>query len=189
MAFGSNSNVYMANSTSKSIYVIAAPNPAWAATDFTVDLALMAAGLGEIKAAVTTATLPAELKTIKDIWSLVSISGKLLSGTVSAGTRSAEAAQKVIQEIYKVGIAIPSNEYKDVFEQSAVEIFLSASGYAGMLGASTVSLFVYAEDTNRTASFNSDPDYSWIAKNDGIWRAEYGSVWKQQGNAPETQWS
>ncbi|MCU1716157.1 hypothetical protein [Pseudomonas sp. 5P_3.1_Bac2] len=189
MAFGKDSHVYVANNTSGDISVIAAPNPNWAIADFLFDIAALTTGLTEIKSAVTTAELPAQIKTFSDLSNLLSVSAKLLSGTLSAGSRQTEAAKAVIEQINKKGYKIKNGEFKDVFEKNFLDIYLSPSGYAGLLGAATVTLLIYSNKLVKTAHFNTDPDKSWLAESQGIWAVKYGSIWQKTGNTPENKWT
>ena len=186
---GANESVYMANSSGQDIFVIAAPNPDWAIVDFLTDVGLMFVGIGEIKSVVTAARLPEALKTIKDIYEFVKIAGKLLSGTISAGTRGPEAALALIEAVKKNSIPIKAGEYKKVNDRGVLGMYLSASGIADLLGASTVSVMVMSGDGKQVANFNTNGDYSWIAtSNKKIVRSKYGSIWQQDPGSGSINW-
>jgi hypothetical protein len=188
MAFGKDSNVHVANSTGGDVSVIASPNPDWAIADFLFDIAALTVGLTEIKTAATAAELPAEIKTLSDLYKLLSVSFKVVSGTFATGTRQAEAAREVIRQINKLGQTIKDNEFKNVFSKNFIDIYLSPSGYAGMIGASTVTLVIASSKLNKVIRFNTDPDKSWLVDSHGIWSVKYGSIWQKTGNNPEHKW-
>lgn len=178
---GKNQNVYVSNSTASDFYVMAAPNPNWAVADLGLDAALFATGLGELRAGVAVADLPTTISTFSDLYKVMSISAKVVSGTLSTGTRSAEAAKTLI-ELFKTDFPknlLGSGRTVDAMSSGFLSMYMSASGIGGMLGASTVTLMIMSKDGSKVAKFNTPPDQSWIIQDGGVASAKYGTLWQQ----------
>jgi len=179
----------MANASDQDIYVIASLNPDWAIADFITDIGLLLVGVEELKAVTTTAELPEALVTIRDLYNFLKISAQLLSGTLSVGSRSAEAALALVEAFKKTSIPIASGDFKNVHDEGVLGIYLSADGIGGLLGASTVSVMVLSGDGKQLAMWNSNSDHSWIATNEQkIVRSKYGSIWQQDPDAGVQNW-
>ena len=186
---GTSQSVYMANASDQDIYVIASLNPDWAIADFITDIGLLLVGVEELKAVTTTAELPEALVTIRDLYNFLKISAQLLSGTLSVGSRSAEAALALVEAFKKTSIPIASGDFKNVHDEGVLGIYLSADGIGGLLGASTVSVMVLSGDGKQLAMWNSNSDHSWIATNEQkIVRSKYGSIWQQDPDAGVQNW-
>jgi len=183
MGFGVGQNVHVANATGDTIYVLPSPNLDWLIADVAVDIGLMLTGVGELKAAYTAIRLPKALVTIRDVARFIKIAGKFASETT-------DAAVKVIDGFKKVSMPIEANEFQNVMDHGFLETFFNASGYAGFLGASTVSLMIMSGDGKQVATFNTAPDDSWIATDHQvIVRSKYGSIWKEDPNAGMKNWA
>lgn len=188
---GLSHSVYLANDSGQDIYVMASLNPDWAIADFIVDIGLLAYGVSEIRAVVAAAELPAELKTLRDLYEFVKISGTLLGGMVATGSRPGEAALAVLDAFKKTAVCIPAGEYKDVEHDSVLSIYLSADGIASLFGAETVSVMVMSHvgDEVQLAMWNTGSDNSWIATKDKIIvRSKYGTIWEQDPVAGVVWW-
>jgi|GEM_PF-6115651 len=188
MTFGTNHHVYVSNNFGENVYVLACENPYWAIADFAFDIGMIVTGFYEIKAGIEFAELPSEINTLSDLYKLLTVCGKIVSGTLSAGSRQVEAAQTVIDQIKKNGAPVSPNDHIDASSQGVLGMFLSPSGIAGIFGASTITLVIMKEDGKGTAMFNTNPDYSWISESDGIWRAKYGHLWVHQDDYPAYPW-
>lgn len=179
----------MANDSGQDIYIIAAPNPDWAIADIVTDVALIFVGLTELKAVFTAAELPATIASLRDLYEFVKITGTLLSGSFSVGTRPTEAALKVIEAVKKNSIPIAAGDHKNIKDENFLSMYLNASGIAGMLGASTVSVMVMSGDGKQVALYNTPPDDSWIAtREQKIVRSKYGSIWQKDPGAGSVDW-
>jgi len=189
MTIGLTQHVYFANASSKDVYIMAVENLDWIIVDVIADVALFALGIGEIKAVTGIAELPEALNTIKDIYKFLSIAVKLIGGTISIGSRSAEAIMAVVEAFKKASIKIPCDDYKDAIDRGILGIYLSASGYAGLFGASTVTLVVMSGDGKQVSQYNTGPDYSWIATNrEVIVRSRYGTLWQEDPAEGSYDW-
>lgn len=179
----------MANNSGHEIYVMASLNPDWAIVDFITDIALLLVGVEEIKAVATAAELPAALNTFRDLYEFLKIAAKLLSGSFSVGSRSAEAALAMADAFKKVAVSIGNGDHKNVDSEGFLSIYLSASGIAGLLGASTVSLVVMSADGKQVALWNTGSDDSWIATGrEKIVRSKYGTIWQEDPSAGSVDW-
>lgn len=190
MGFGANQNVHVANASGDTIYVMPSPNRDWLITDIVVDIGLMFVGLGELKAAYTAATMPKTLATIWDVFRTLKIAAGFASGTIASVSRSSEAAYKFIEAFKQSSMAIESGDFKNVMDQGFFGTFFNASGYAGFLGASTVSLIIMSGDGRQVAIFNTAPDDSWIAtERQVIVRSKYGTLWQEDPDAGMKNWA
>ncbi|KAI0777194.1 hypothetical protein BD413DRAFT_467025 [Trametes elegans] len=186
---GVSQSVYMANASGQKIYTIAALNPDWAIADFITDIGLLAVGVGELKAVATAAELPEALVTFRDLYRFLKIAVQILGGTLSVGTRGPEAALALVDAFKKTSIPIEHGDYKNVKDENVLGIYLSASGIAGLLGASTVSVIVLSGDGKQLASWNTGSDDSWIATEEKqIVRSVYGKIWQRDPGAGVVQW-
>lgn len=185
---GLSHSVYFANDSDQDVYVIASLNPDWALIDFLVDAALLAVAVTELKAATTVLELPKELATMKDLYNFAKIASFLVLGTISTGTRTAEAALAVIEAFKKTGKVIPKQDYKDVHSDNMLN-YLNADGIAAVLGAETVSVMVMSGDGKQFAMWNTGSDESWIAtRSNKIVRSKYGTIWQQDPNSGSVAW-
>lgn len=189
MPMGVNQSVWVANDSGQDIYVIAAANPDWVIADVATDAALILVGLTELKATLTLAELPATIASFRDLYQFIKITGTLLSGSFSVGSRPAEAALAVIEAVKKHSIPISAGDAKDVKDANFLAMYLNASGIGGILGASTVSVMVMSADGKQVAMWNTGPDDSWIATREkNIVRSKYGSVWQHDPGAGSVNW-
>ncbi|WP_407288854.1 hypothetical protein [Streptomyces sp. BP-8] len=181
---------HFSNDASQNVYVVLAMNPEWLAADFVADLGLMAVGIGELKAATSVTTLPETIATLKDAYTLFKLSAGVLGGTISVGGRSAEATKAAVELITKFkenAIKIEPDQTVDVRDSSLWELF-NLSGWAALLGASTVSMLVMTEDGKHVAQFNSGEDDSWIATDEKVVRAKYGTLHEPDPSQGEYVW-
>ncbi|KXX82189.1 hypothetical protein MMYC01_201715 [Madurella mycetomatis] len=188
---GVSHSVYLANDSSDDIYVIASLSPEWAFIDFVTDVGLLALGAEEIKSVVTAAELPETLATLRDLYEFIKIAAKLLGGTISVGTRPADAALALIDAFKKTSIRIPVQDHKKVDSEGFFSIYLNADGVASLAGAKTISLMVMQHDGSRIrlAMWDTEADDSWIATGDGlIVRSKYGTLWEQDPGAGTVEW-
>ncbi|KAL1738594.1 hypothetical protein HDZ31DRAFT_50739 [Schizophyllum fasciatum] len=186
---GASQSVYMANDSGQPIYVMASLNPDWAIVDFVTDIALLFVGVEELKAVTTAAELPEALVTIRDLYEFLKIAAKILSGTLSVGSRGPEAALALVEAFSKCSIPISYGDYKNVKDEGVLGMYLSASGIAGLLGASTVSVMVLSGDGKQLAMWNTGSDDSWITTGDQeIVRSKYGSIWQRDPDAGRVSW-
>lgn len=185
MAFGSDQNINIANSSQQDIYVLAAGNTDWTIADVLGNAALMLTGVGELKGIVSAGELPAAITTIGDLYKALRVGAAL----VRAGGRGYEAGKAVVDAFKENAADIPNGQVKNVREQGTLSTFLNPSGIAGLLGAGTVSLTVMSGDGLQVAQFNSGPDDSWIATgNQTIVRSVYGTLWDQDPTAGSQSW-
>ncbi|KAI0314869.1 hypothetical protein OF83DRAFT_406031 [Amylostereum chailletii] len=186
---GVSHSVYMANAAGQEIYVMASLNPDWAIVDFVTDIGLLFVAVGEIKAVATAAELPETLVTLRDLYEFLKIAAKLLSASISAGTRPGEAALALLDAFKKTSIPIANGDHKNVKDEGVLGIYLSADGIASLFGASTVSVIVMSGDGKQVAMYNTGADDSWIATNEEkIVRSKYGSIWQQDPGAGTVEW-
>ncbi|MFG2826965.1 hypothetical protein ACGFWI_05710 [Streptomyces sp. NPDC048434] len=182
--------MHFSNASEQSVHVLIAPNVDWTIADLVTDVSLMAVGIGEIKGVVNAGKLPAQIATVKDIYEFLSISGKLLSGTVSAGGRSAEAlteANQLVTNFKKMSVEVPAGGCRRVSDTSVLD-YLNASGLAGLAGASTKSLIAMTDDGKHVAKFNAGPDTSWIAQKDAVVQAKYGTLIQPDDKGYRQDW-
>ncbi|KAJ8523364.1 hypothetical protein ONZ45_g225 [Pleurotus djamor] len=169
---GANQSVYMANGSGQDIHVIASLNPDWAIVDFITDIGLLIAGVEELKGAAMLGELPETLNTIRDLFD-----------------RGPEAALALVEAFRKTSVPIDAWSYKDMKDENALGMYLSASGIAGLMGASTVSVMVLSRDGKQLAMYNTGSDDSWIATDrEEIVRSKYGSIWQEDPSAGTESW-
>ncbi|TRM67979.1 hypothetical protein BD626DRAFT_109000 [Schizophyllum amplum] len=186
---GSSQSVYMANASGQKNYVMASLNPDWAIVDFITDIGLLFVGVEELKAVTTAVELPEALVTIRDLYEFLKIAAQILSGTLSVGSRGPEAALALVEAFSKTSIPIDYGDYKNVKDEGVLSMYLSASGIAGMLGASTVSVMVLSGDGKQLAMWNTGADDSWITTDEQeIVRSKYGSIWQRDPGAGTVGW-
>ena len=186
---GASQSVYMANGSGQNIFVMASLNPDWAIVDFITDIGLLLVGVEELKAVTMLGELPEALVTIRDLYEFLKIAAKILSGTLSVGSRGPEAALALVDAFSKTSIPIAYGDYKNVKDEGVLGMYLSASGIAGLLGASTVSVMVLSGDGKQLAMYNTGSDDSWIATDrQEIVRSKYGSIWQQDPDAGRQSW-
>jgi hypothetical protein len=70
------------------------------------------------------------------------VAAQLLSKTDSIDSRTSGAARAFVNAYTNTSIQIAVSEYKNVEEEGILEIYLSPSGIADLLGVSTVSVMV-----------------------------------------------
>lgn len=181
-------HIYVANHNQQNAYVLAAKSTGWQIADFLTDIGLFAVGIGELKAALTVADLPATINTVSDMIKVMKVVAGLLSGTAAVGSRSAEAAKEVVDAFKKSSIEIPPQDYKDVLDTGVLG-YLSPSGIAGLLDADTITLVVMTNDGKEVADFSTNIDYSWIVTPDGIVRSKYGTINVEDPGAGQSTWT
>lgn len=157
MTLGVDSNVHVANHTLNDIHVLPLPGSAWVLADVFVDSAIVAGLLaisGGSAAPVAGATV-----------------GQLMAALGGGGTMYTLASA-----IKRNAITIAPRADANVFDRTRFGPTYIASSIAGMLGAETVNLLIITDDEQRSASFGTNPDHSWIATEAGVVRARYGTV-------------
>jgi hypothetical protein len=181
-------NIYVANQTQQDIYVLAAKSSGWVIGDLLTDIALFAVGIGEIRAGLSVAELPATINTMRDLITVMKTIAALLSGTVAAGSRSAEAIKEVVDAFKKNSLKIAPGDYKDVRDTGLLD-YLSPSGIAGLLDADTIILLVMTDEGKKITDFPTNIDYSWIVNSFDIVRSKYGTIHEEDPDAGRHLWS
>lgn len=181
-------HIYVANHNQQDAYILTAKSTGWQIGDFLTDIALFAVGIGEIKAALTVADIPATINTTSDLIKVMKVAATLLSGTAAVGSRSAEAAKEVVDAFKKSSIKIPPQEYRDVLDTGVLD-YLSPSGISGLLDADTITLVVMTDDGKKVADFSTNIDYSWIVTPSRIVRSQYGTINVEDPGAGQHDWS
>ena len=181
-------HIYVANHNSQGAYVMATKSLEWQIADFLTDIGLFAVGVGEIKAVVTAYELPETINTVKDLVQVMKIVAGLLSGTISAGSRSAEAAKELVDAFKESSTEVGQGDYKDVRETGFLD-YLSPSGIAGLLDADTITLVVMTDDGKKFVDFPSNIDYSWIVTPSRVVRSQYGTLNVEDPDAGQYNWN
>lgn len=181
-------HIYVANNTQQDIYVLSAKSTSWTIGDFLTDIALFAVGIGEIKAGLSVAELPATINTMRDLITVMKTIGALLSGTVAVGSRSAEAIKEVVEAFKKSSLKIAPGEYKDIRDTGLLD-YLSPSGIAGLLDADTITLLMMTDDGKKVTDFPTNIDYSWIVNSFDIVRSKYGTIHQEDPGAGRYLWN
>jgi len=182
----------MADASGQDIFVMAALSQDWPIFDFVADAALLLAGVQGILAAsiAEAADLPAVVKSFSDLYQYLKVAVQLLSRTDRVASDAKGAAQVLVDAYTNTSIQITFNDYKNVQEEGVLDVYLSPSGIAGLLGAKTVSVMVLSRDGKQLAMWDTGDDDSWIATNQQtIVRSVYGSIWQQDPSSGSEDWS
>ena len=191
---GANHSVHMANASGQNISVFVGLNPTWSLLDFFLDITLITIGSNEIRGLALAAAdfnyhVPGKLETLRDLFEYAVIARVMLTGPRSVDSRMLSAAQRFVDAIRKTAISIPHGKFENIHERNVLQIYLNPSGYAGLLGAKTVSVYVMSMDGKQVALYNTAPDYSWIATaQQTIVRAKYGAIWQQEPSSGSHAW-
>ena len=180
-------NIYVANQMPEDIHVFAGKSPGWVIADVLTDVALFATGIGEIKSALTAERLPEAIRTTSDLIKILKWVAKLYGGTVSVGSRPAEAAKDIIEAFKKNSIPISPGSYKNVLESGLLS-YLSPSGVASLLDAETITMIIMAENGERVIDFSTGTDESWIATSNYVVRSKYGTIFDEDPGAGKNNW-
>jgi hypothetical protein len=181
------SNIYIANNYNQSVYAMVTKSTEWTIADFLTNIAMFAVGIGEIKAAVSVADLPATINTVQDLFKVMKVAAQLLGGTATTGSRSAEAALTVVKAFKASSVQITPGQYKNVYS-SDVWTYFNPSAYADLMGASTMTLLLMSDDGKNVIEFDTNSDYSWVATSSGVVRSQYGTIWTQDPNSGSFSW-
>lgn len=185
---GTAQSVYMANSSQKKIWVLIALKPEWLLLDVFVDVALICLAAYEFKAAFEVADLPEELLTIADLIKFMKFALKLLSASITSGTRPADVVLSMLDAFKTVSSPIEAGDAPDVSDESFLN-YLNADGIGSLFGANTMNVLVMSDDGHQFAWFGSGEDDSWIATNhEQIVRSRYGSLWQEDPGAGCVDW-
>jgi hypothetical protein len=187
-----NENIYVANDSGQDIYVMAGLTPGWAIADFIVDIALIVTPFDELSAVAEAVGLPAALKTFGDIFTTLQSAGKILNKASSASADALDKANQFVSAFQNTAVSthIVYGDFQDVYKEDTLTMYLTPSGIAGMLGASTVSLLVMSADGKQQAMWDTGPDNSWIATgSQTIVRSKYGSIWQQDPASGSQDWT
>ena len=191
---GTSQSVHMANKSGQNIYVFVGLNPHWALLNFFLDITLMVIGANDIRSIALTVAdyqnykVPTKLETLRDLFEYTAVAGVML--TTGANIPNVfSAAQGFIDSVRKTAILVSKGAFKNINQQNILQIYLNPSGYAGLLGAKTVSVYVMSTDGKQVALYNTAPDHSWIATaQQTIVRAKYGSIWQQEPSSGSYAW-
>lgn len=209
-----NAQCHVANGLTEGVYVIASPNPDWVWADLVVGVVagLALDALSGVAVAEEVATASKALKCLDDlIGELIELQalqelalmaevaelykyGRLAlditeatAGVIGdARDRNRNALQAFFQDKSK----IDAGRVERVAEESFLEPWraLQPSYWGAISGCETVSLTIVSASLNRFASFNADPDHSWIATPQGVVRARYGALWEPDPGAGTRHW-
>lgn len=190
MPIGLSQNIYFANKTSGTIYVIPSPDPYWTVADVFTDAVLAFAGVTELKFAVRAAVdLPKVIKTFKDLFSYLKVAGALVGGTAATPLRTKEAAEAILDFFRQHSISIPAGGYKNVLDSGWLETWTTPSKIWSMYGvAKPITLTVTTKSGHQCAQFNTGTDYSWIATPRAIVRSRYSTVWEESPTEGSVNW-
>lgn len=194
-SMGTSHSVYMANSSGQNISILVGLNPKWALLDFFLDITLVTIGANDIRALALSAAdlgnykVPGKLETLQDLFDYSLAAGYLIVTGSSRPTVQLATAQRFVDSVKKTAVSISRSEYKLINQRNVLEIYLNPSGYAGILGAKTVTVYVMSADGKQTALYNTGPDNSWIATGSKtIVRSKYGTIWQQDPGAGSHAW-
>ena len=182
------------SASGQNISVFVGLNPRWALLDFFVDITLMLFGANEIRNITLSSAdfknykVPTKLETLQDLFEYTAVAGIMVT-TVANAPSIFSAAQGFFDSIRRTAISIPPSTFKNINEKNILQIYLNSSGYAGLLGAKTVTIFVMSADGKQVALYNTGPDHPWIATAEQtIVRSRYGSIWQQDPSAGNHAW-
>ncbi len=175
-------NVYVANSTNQNVYVMVSKSGGWQAADIAADIALLCAGIAEIRAGLAVTDLPGTINSLSDLVKVLKWIATLGSGTLATGSRSAEGIKEILDTFKKMSGKIAPGTYTNVRETGFLD-YLSPSAIAGAMSAETLELTLISEDGKWVADFTTNQDFSWIVTSRGIVRSKYGSIWQSDYSA------
>ncbi|GAU71515.1 hypothetical protein SSP35_43_00190, partial [Streptomyces sp. NBRC 110611] len=186
--------------TDTPVYVVAFKDPTWVVADTVVELAtsvgLAVASGGTaagqtVKGAVQAAenlkkvvdsvrtgkSISDVLKVVRETWALVKSIKKAADASAKvkdAVDKAKEALEKLKEKTLKVEPWHCANIVKEGYDR-----FLKVSGYAELLGAKTVKLFIFREGGGAAlqhVEFSTNNDHSWVVEKDFVVRAKYGTL-------------
>jgi hypothetical protein len=110
---------------------------------------------------------------------------------IAVDARQIETASRQIKSFFDGKPSIAAGEFEQVAEDNFLTPFrtLEPSYWGAISGASTAHVTLVSESLELFASFNTDPDHSWIATPQGVVRAKYGTVWTPDPGAGSHTWN
>jgi len=118
-----------------------------------------------------------------------------LVAEASAATALAGDADKVVRElvtpIKALSQAIPPGAVRLVNKDDYLKVWnsLNPSYWGSIAGSDTVQLTVFDESLEMVTSYTTGADHSWIATNDAVVRARYGTLWQHDPAAGWIDWN
>jgi len=177
-------HVHVANDTKQDVHVFISKTLRWLVKDIVWDIFSLVDGLEELKLATSPEELKALPKTIHSVSDLL----KTLKHCAKIRNKwetvkdDAKKAVKDFEEAFKAkSITIRPGHFEDVKAVRGLD-FMSPSAVAGIFGAKTFHLIVQTDDGKKVVDFKTNHDHSWIVKDSGVVRSEYGHIWKTDPN-------
>lgn len=186
-----NHHVYFANASGQDVYVFVSPNSTWMIADIVTDVALLFAGIGEVKLALTAGKFPETFNTIKDVYAFLKALALISLGIGTASLRSVDAAQQVAAKLKEKMIRITPGQTVEVSDKGILSLYFGPSGIASMVAdAHELTLTVLSGDNKQVAQWDTNSDYSWVATDHKvIVRSKYGgNVFDQDPQAGSVEW-
>jgi hypothetical protein len=92
---------------------------------------------------------------------------------------------KLKEFLQKSAIAIDAGDFKRVNDTSYLKVWnaLNPSYWGALSGCQTVQVLIIDDSMERTCSFSTGADDSWIVTPDRIVRSKYGTIWQQDPSA------
>ena len=97
---------------------------------------------------------------------------------------------QVVGPLKMMSIEIPPGAFRLVNKDNYLSVWNSVnpSYWGSIAGANTVQLTIFDESLSHVSTFSTGADESWIATNNAIKRAQYGSIWRVDNSAGWEDW-
>lgn len=136
------------------------------------------------------------LKAAKAAYDAYAVISKIkLVAEATAATALAADADKVVRElvtpIKALSQEISANACRLVNKSDYLHVWNSVnpSYWGAIAGADTVQITVFDESLEMVTSYTTGADHSWIATNDAVVRARYGTLWQPDPGAGRIDWN
>lgn len=181
-------HIYVKNELPQQLSVLAAPNPDWQIADVFADA---------VKLMASTAVVIVSMGTVGDeytIKQMVRLGIQLsiyIVNNVKIGVDATNYLNDMSETIQSNGININSNEVTEVMKVITENplSYLNPSAWAAILGGSDAHLTFFSNDRNSICDFNTNSDYSWIARNSDVVRSKYGTISTPDPDAGKHSWA
>ncbi len=203
-SFGSkDTQIWIANGLERPIYVLVSPNPDWVWADLAgavvleVGTAIASGGASAGAAAAHVSQFRRVINGVKSLYDAV-MELRVIKA-ITAGLQVKEYATYAAEALLPDSRQIDSmiNQIKVMLNSQAMTIApgataqvqqdnllkawhaINPSYWGGIGGASTAHLMILDENLELVACFNTDPDRSWLVRQLGVSRSQYGALWTE----------
>lgn len=181
-------HIYVANELNQKITILATPNPDWELADVFADA---------VELIASTTLLCATLGTVGDAFTvkqMVRLGIQITAFTaqeIKIGVDATKYQNDLAKTISANGIPIASNnsaEVMKVITENPLK-YLRPSAWAAILGGSDTHLSFFSNDGRFICDFNTNSDYSWIARESDVVRSKYGTIHTPDPDAGKHSWA